>query len=149
MSALSGRAVLRPKLAWRVGLVVVALGFASLGRALGDVVIALMLGVFAFYAWTASLHVFPDRIEKRTWTRAVRSLQRPVFELEYIRVNAIARRALEIGPMGSSIVLEIGFWNSRGLRALVRELLEEARDLGDETSRACLLRYAQLEEPNP
>jgi hypothetical protein len=148
MSTLNGRAVFRPKLAWRVGLVVVALGFASLGRALGAVVIALMLGIFAFYAWTASLHVFPDRIEKRTWMRAVRALRRPVFEIEYIQVNAIARRALEIGPMGSSIVLEIGFWNSRRLRAFARELLEDARDLGDETSRARLLRYAQLEEPS-
>jgi hypothetical protein len=57
-------------------------------------------------------------------------------------VPTIARRAIEIGPMGSSITLELGFWHNRGLTALVRDLVGEAHDLGDDDSRAHILRYA-------
>ena len=46
--------------------------------------------------------------------------------------------------MGSSITLELRFWNKRGLAAIVREVVAEADTLGDDPSRARILRYAGI-----
>jgi hypothetical protein len=133
---------IRPKLAWRVGPAVIAVLLVVLGRTLADVVVALMLLVVTAYAWTASVVVFSNRIEKVRWLRTGDRVPRPVTELEYIQVSAIARRAVEIGPIGTTVLLELGFWNRAQLRALVRELMNESTDHGDALSQQRLARYA-------
>jgi hypothetical protein len=42
-------------------------------------------------------------------------------------------------------VLELVFWDRRALRALVRDLIPDARTLGDDDSRARLLRFVRLQ----
>jgi hypothetical protein len=133
---------IRPKLAWRAGPVVVCALLVIFGASLGAYTIAALCALFAIYAWTTTLDVGAEAIEKRPWGRGRERVARPVAELAYISVPTIARRAIEIGPMGSSITLELGFWHNRGLTALVRDLVGEARDLGDDGSRARILRYA-------
>jgi hypothetical protein len=133
---------IRPKLAWRVGPVVVGALLAIFGASTGAYTVAALCALFAIYAWTTVLDVAPDVIEKRPWGRGHERVARPVAELAYISAPAIARRAIEIGPMGSSITLELGFWHRRSLTALVRDLAAEAEDLGDDDSRERILRYA-------
>ena len=133
---------IRPKLAWRVGPLVVGAALAIFGGSLGAYTIAALCALFAIYAWTTTLEVAADAIEKRPWGCGHERVARPVPELAYISVPTIARRAIEIGPMGSSITLELGFWHHRRLTALVRDLVAEAHDLGDDDSRARILRYA-------
>jgi hypothetical protein len=133
---------IRPKLAWRVGPLVVGALLVIFGASAGAYTIAAFCVLFAIYAWTTTLEVAADAIEKRPWGRGHERVARPVAELAYISVPTIARRAIEIGPMGSSITLELGFWHHGGLTALVRDLVVEAHDLGDDDSRARILRYA-------
>ncbi len=125
---------IRPKLAWRAGTVVVALVLVVFGDALGAYVIAALLAIFAVYAWRTRLDVTTDLVEKRPWGIASERVARPVHELEYIHVSGIGRRAIEIGPMGASVVLELGFWTTRALKPVVRALMAEATELGDEDS---------------
>ena len=82
-------------------------------------------------------------MEKRPWGIASERVERPVHDLEYIHVSAIGRRAIEIGPMGASIVLELGFWTTRALKPVIRTLVAEATELGDEDSQRRLTRYAR------
>jgi hypothetical protein len=133
---------IRPKLAWRIGTVILALALVAFGNALAAYVIAAMLGIFAVYAWTTRVDVTEDVVEKRPWGIRSERVARPVHDLEYIRVSGIARRAIEIGPMGSSVVLELGFWTTRMLKPVVRALMAEASELGDDDSRRRLERYA-------
>ncbi len=44
--------------------------------------------------------------------------------------------------MGASVVLELGFWTTRVLKPVVRALVAEATELGDDDSRRRLTRYA-------
>jgi hypothetical protein len=133
---------IRPKLAWRAGVVVVALALVVFGDALGAYVIAAMLGIFAVYAWTTRVDVTAEVVEKRPWGIASERVARPVLDVEYIHVSVIGRRAIEIGPMGASVVLELGFWTTRALKPVIRGLMAEATELGDEDSRRRLARYA-------
>ena len=66
-----------------------------------------------------------------------------MHDLEYIHVPGIGRHAIEIGPMGASIVLELGFWTTRALKPVVRSARGRATELGDEDSRRRLTRYAR------
>ena len=134
---------IRPKLAWRVGPLVVGAVLAIFGGSLGAYTIAALCALFAIYAWTTTLEVAADAIEKRPWGRGHERVARPVAELAYISVPTIARRAIEIGPMGASIVLELGFWTTRALKPVVRALVAEATELGDEDSRRRLTRYTR------
>jgi hypothetical protein len=134
---------IRPKLAWRAGVVIVALVLVAFGDAFGAYVIAAMLGIFAVYAWRTRVDVTAHVVEKRPWGIASERVPRPVHELEYIHVSGIGRRAIEIGPMGASVVLELAFWTTRALKPVVRALMAEAKELGDEDSRRRLTRYTR------
>ena len=140
---MSASVTIRPKLAWRGGVVVVALALVVFGDALGAYVIAAILGILAVYAWTTRVEVTQDLVEKRPWGIASERVARPVHDLEYIHVSGIGRRAIEIGPMGASVVLELGFWTTSALKPLVRALVTEATELGDEESRRRLARYVR------
>ena len=82
-------------------------------------------------------------MEKRPWGVASERVARPVHEVEFIHVSGIGRRAIEIGPMGASVVLELGFWTTRALRPVVAALMAEAKELGDDDSRRRLTRYVR------
>ena len=133
---------IRPKLAWRLGLVVLIAALVVFGASRGAYTIAALLTLWAVYAWTTTLAVFPDAIEKRNWGVGRERTTRPVRELDFIHVSTIGRRAIEIGPIGASVTLELGFWNKRHLATLVRELVAEAETLGDDSLCARILRYA-------
>ena len=68
---------IRPKLAWRVGPVVVCALLVIFGASLGAYTIAALCALFAIYAWTTTLEVAPDAIEKRPWGRRPRARRAP------------------------------------------------------------------------